>query len=105
MHTIADQDGSSVVPCLEHHILKVHLGDHFNRCRIEKVAHGSISGLEVPDRVHHLLVLLWDPVRRPELVVRDLGNAQLDNDVPADPVSWNGECTPLLRHAVPKQGS
>jgi hypothetical protein len=49
------------------------------------------------DRVHHLLVLLRDPIRGPELIVRDFGNAQLNNDIPADPVSWNGECTPLLK--------
>lgn len=75
MYTIADQNGSPVVPCLEQHVLKVDFGDALDWCNIEQITQGSTRDLEVANRVHHALVLLRDPVGRPKLIVGDLRDA------------------------------
>lgn len=86
-----------MVPGLEQHILKVDLGHALNRRDIKKVPHCAIRCLEMTNRIQHLLVLLWDPVRRLELLVGDLGDADLNDDGPADLVPGDEESNPLLR--------
>lgn len=103
LRTIADQNGSTVVPCLEQHVLEVDFRDTVNVGSIKEITQSSICCLEVSDRVHHFLVLLRDPVRGFELVVCNLFNSELNNNVPADPVSGNGECRPLNNRGTKKR--
>lgn len=74
VRTIAEQHGSSVVPCLKHLILKEDLRDTFQRSGIKQIAHSAIRSHEVPDFIHHLLVMLWNPVCTAVLLVCNLGD-------------------------------
>lgn len=86
-----------MVPSLKQHILKVHLRNPLDGRNVKKIAHGTIGGFEMTDRVQHLLVLLRNPVRGLELLVCDLGDPNLNNDTPTDLISWNKKRHPLLR--------
>jgi len=84
-----------VIPCLEKLVLEGDLGDLFDVGRIKQVSHGAICSREVTNRIHHLLVILSDPVRGSDVFIGDRGETELDNDVPTDLVAWDGECCPL----------
>lgn len=95
MLAIADQNGSPIIPSIEQHILKVDFRDAVKRCGIEQVTKDTVGGLEVTNRIHHLLVLLRNPVRGLELLVGDFSDSQLDNDIPADSVPRHTKSHPL----------
>ena len=82
-------------PCLKQLVFKVDLGDTLSGSGIKEVAHGSVRRLEVSGRAEHLLILLRDPVRGLELIVCNLVDTQLNNNVPAQSVTWHGEENPL----------
>lgn len=84
-----------MVPRLKQLVLEIHLGDTLDRGNVKQIAHGTIRGLEMADRIHHDLVLLRNPIRAIELLVSNRGNSQLNNNVPANLVAWNRECHPL----------
>lgn len=84
-----------MTPCFEKMVFKVTFGNALDRSNIKQIAQSAIGGLEGTDRIHKLLVLLRNPIRGLELVVGDLSDPQLDDDIPADPVTGYRECYPL----------
>jgi hypothetical protein len=96
-----------VVPGVKQLILKKDFGNSFIGCSIKQITHGAKRNLEVADRIHHLVVLLGDPVRATKILIGKLSDAQLDNDSPTDLVAWDREDEPLVEacmNVVDKKG-
>ena len=87
-----------MVPGVKQLVFQEHLGNVILRGRINDVSQGvgPEGNKEVSDLLDHGVAGVTAPFSVLELVVSGLFNGgELENDVPADSVSWGRESAPL----------